>query len=125
MEPQAHGALIDALRSWASQYRQDPSMDELIRIHDKLTADPAGHRLRPSRRERTGTQDSVAPREEDIPGDIELARNNCQVLAQTLSFTDPAKEDISQNELIEVSSIKLVFPKHMKHMKTRFNNVNL
>jgi hypothetical protein len=108
LEPQVHGALIDALRSWASQYGQDPNMDELVRIHNKLNADPAGTRVRPLRRDRADTQESSVPREEDIPGDIELARNNCQVLAQTLSFTDPGKEDISKNELIQVFSIKLV-----------------
>jgi hypothetical protein len=114
LEPQVHGALIDALRSWASQYGQDPNMDELVRIHNKLNADPAGTRVRPLRRDRADTQESSVPREEDIPGDIELARNNCQVLAQTLSFTDPGKEDISKNELIQVFSIK-----------TRFHKVNL
>ena len=76
-------------------------MEDLIRIHDRLTADPIGTHIRSSRAHRT-PQEPPLPREEDIPGDIELARNNCQVLSQTLSFTDPSKEDIAKNELIQV-----------------------
>jgi hypothetical protein len=38
----------------------------------------------------------------DIDGDIELAKNNAQLFSQTLSFTDPTAEDITQNELIKV-----------------------
>lgn len=33
---------------------------------------------------------------------IEVAKNSAQVLSQTLSFTDPTKEDISKNTLIQV-----------------------
>jgi hypothetical protein len=93
--------MIDALQSWASQYRQDSSMDDLLRIHDRLTADPIGTHIRSSRTHRAPQEPSV-PHEEDIPGDIELAKNNCQVLSQTLSFTDPSTEDITKNELIQV-----------------------
>jgi hypothetical protein len=38
----------------------------------------------------------------DIDGDIELAKNNAQLFSQTLSFTDPTAEDITQNELVKV-----------------------
>jgi hypothetical protein len=106
-DPRVHGALIDSLQSWSSQYRQDPSMEDLIRLHDKLTADPIGTHIRSSRAHRT-PQEPTVPRVEDIPGDIELAKNNCQVLAQTLSFTDPSKEDIAKNELIQVSYVPIM-----------------
>ncbi|RUP47166.1 hypothetical protein BC936DRAFT_146058 [Jimgerdemannia flammicorona] len=36
-----------------------------------------------------------------LTSDIEVAKNNAQILSQTLSFTDPEKEDISKNELIQ------------------------
>ncbi|KAM3582229.1 hypothetical protein VKS41_005660 [Umbelopsis sp. WA50703] len=95
-------------------------MDELVRIHNKLNADPAGTRVRPLRRDRADTQESSVPREEDITGDIELARNNCQVLAQTLSFTDPGKEDISKNELIQefYGKCKDLHMTIMRHLQT-------
>ncbi|KAG2187595.1 hypothetical protein INT44_005284, partial [Umbelopsis vinacea] len=99
-DARVHGAMIDALQSWASQYRQDSSMDDLLRIHDRLTADPVGTHGRSPRTHRAPQEPSV-PREEDIPGDIELAKNNCQVLSQTLSFTDPNTEDITKNALIQ------------------------
>lgn len=35
--------------------------------------------------------------------DVELAKNNAQLFSQTLSFTDPTQEDITKNELIQVS----------------------
>lgn len=34
--------------------------------------------------------------------DVLLAKNNAQLFSQTLSFTDPTKEDITKNELIQV-----------------------
>lgn len=103
-DTRVHAAMIDALQSWASQYRQDSSMDDLLRIYDRLTADPVGTHARSSRTHRAPQERSL-PREEDIPGDIELAKNNCQVLSQTLSFTDPNTEDITKNELIQVKII--------------------
>jgi hypothetical protein len=103
-DTRVHGAMIDALQSWASQYRQDSSMDDLLRIYDRLTADPVGTHARSSRTHRAPQERSL-PREEDIPSDIELAKNNCQVLSQTLSFTDPNTEDITKNELIQVKII--------------------
>lgn len=42
----------------------------------------------------------------DVHGDIELAKNSAQLFSQTLSFTDPTKEDISKNALIQVKKKK-------------------
>jgi hypothetical protein len=38
----------------------------------------------------------------DVQEVIEIAKNSAQLLSQTLSFTDPTKEDISKNSLIQV-----------------------
>lgn len=40
--------------------------------------------------------------------DVLLAKNNAQLFSQTLSFTDPTKEDITKNELIQVVKKKVL-----------------
>lgn len=63
----------------------------MLLIHHQLTSGTSSHQS--------------LQRQMRIASDIEVAKNNAQILSQTLSFTDPEKEDISKNELIQVRGL--------------------
>lgn len=52
----------------------------------------------------------------DVNADIELAKNSAQLFSQTLSFTDPTKEDILKNTLIQV---RIQLKKTVSYISTR------
>ncbi|KAF7729164.1 hypothetical protein EC973_004932 [Apophysomyces ossiformis] len=109
-DDRVHGKLVQCLQNWADQYGLDPSYAAIRRIHENLmngVPPSAGSGRRNlfkapqvPRQEKTAVpQWQKSP--SDPLADVELAKNNAQLLSQTLSFTDPTQEDITKNELIQ------------------------
>ncbi|KAI8373531.1 hypothetical protein EDC96DRAFT_437891 [Choanephora cucurbitarum] len=88
LDDRVSGKLVQCLESWVSQTGGDPQFGSIRRAYDVMTQGnvlPYNTRQSPT----------------DVKSDIEIAKNSAQLFFQTLSFTDPTKEDISKNELIQ------------------------
>ncbi|KAI8988821.1 hypothetical protein BDB01DRAFT_783248, partial [Pilobolus umbonatus] len=82
---------------WRRQYDNNPEMLRTIRSHQALAAydDSVASRQLPH------GSSHARIKKHNVHEDIEFAKNSAQLLSQTLSFTDPTKEDIRKNELIQ------------------------
>ncbi|KAI8876406.1 hypothetical protein K501DRAFT_200486 [Backusella circina FSU 941] len=102
VDDRVHGKLAQCLGNWVNQYGNDPAFNAVRKAYDVMMN---GASLSGTRQPHHRSQQQRVPREEpqpvDINGDIELAKNNAQLFSQTLSFTDPTAEDITENDLIK------------------------
>ncbi|KAI8387346.1 hypothetical protein BD560DRAFT_382172 [Blakeslea trispora] len=101
LDDRVSGKLVQCLESWVHQTGGDPQFGSIRRAYDVMTQGnvlPHSNR-QPISRNKTSSNQPRQPT--DVKSDIEIAKNSAQLFFQTLSFTDPTKEDISRNELIQ------------------------
>ncbi|KAI8379081.1 uncharacterized protein BYT42DRAFT_312460 [Radiomyces spectabilis] len=108
--------LAQCLQNWVSQFGYDSSFQAVRHVHDMLMSGSAARptdrrRGRQSYGDRTAS-DHAASQPRDAMRDVEVAKNNAQLLSQTLSFTDPTQEDITKNELIQ--SYQTIISNHLQ-----------
>ncbi|KAI9483086.1 MAG: hypothetical protein EXX96DRAFT_556786 [Benjaminiella poitrasii] len=104
IDDRVRNKLAQCLETWVSQAGGNPQSGAIRRAFDIMIS-LQGHSLRHAGQAPSTTRTSSMPKERpkptDVNGDIELAKNSAQLFSQTLSFTDPTREDISKNELIQ------------------------
>ncbi|KAG0743306.1 hypothetical protein G6F57_010585 [Rhizopus arrhizus] len=90
LDPSVISKLAEYLDTWSSRYLRADKIQGLLKAREEMV-----QRISQQR----------PPREQvekmDVQEVIEIAKNSAQLLSQTLSFTDPTKEDISKNSLIQ------------------------
>ncbi|KAI8089668.1 uncharacterized protein BX664DRAFT_333597 [Halteromyces radiatus] len=121
-----HSKLVQCLQNWVSNDGTDPAFGTICRVHELVmhgVSQPVksgrlgGNLFKPYQLQSSATRNDITaatggkhnneyqqPRLNkpvDIMSDVEIAKNNAQLLSQTLSFTDPTQEDITKNELIQ------------------------
>ncbi|KAI8337183.1 hypothetical protein BC941DRAFT_426951 [Chlamydoabsidia padenii] len=124
-DDQVHSKLVQCLQNWVSHFGSDPAFGSICRVHElvmhgapsmKSGGRLGGNFFKPyqlpssmmtSRNtpyphpHPTAYQQPRLVKSTHIMSDVEIAKNNAQLLSQTLSFTDPIQEDITKNELIQ------------------------
>ncbi|KAI8070553.1 uncharacterized protein B0P05DRAFT_550159 [Gilbertella persicaria] len=118
VDDRVSGKLAQCLESWVGQVGGDPQFGAIRRAYDVMTQ---GSVLPNKRQQVARNQPSTVPRQPaDVKNDIEVAKNSAQLFFQTLSFTDPTKQDISQNELIQEFYAKCKKAQHIlgSHLET-------
>ncbi|CAO3594988.1 unnamed protein product [Absidia cylindrospora] len=119
-----HSKLVQCLQNWVSNFGTDPAFGAICRVHELVmhgipqptkSGRLGGNFFKPYQLPSSATPRNYSEnldganshrqpqlaRPVDITSDVEIAKNNAQLLSQTLSFTDPTKEDITKNELIQ------------------------
>ncbi|CEI90569.1 hypothetical protein RMCBS344292_04891 [Rhizopus microsporus] len=89
----ASSKLAESLDSWIVRYQGVSKTEALVKAQEEI--------VKQATIPRRGIRQSLEQPEMNIREMIEVAKNSAQVLSQTLSFTDPTKEDISKNTLIQ------------------------
>ncbi|KAI7908028.1 uncharacterized protein BX663DRAFT_482262 [Cokeromyces recurvatus] len=103
LDDRVRGKLTQCLETWIRQTRVNPQSGAIKKAYDTMISLHGGN-SQPSQILTIGNTNH-APRKMPTPTDmkdgIEVAKNSAQLFSQTLSFTDPTKEDISKNDLIQ------------------------
>ncbi|CAJ0757213.1 3453_t:CDS:2 [Entrophospora sp. SA101] len=93
--------VIQLLAALANTFQNEPSLYQFYNLYTKLTGNQGSQVPSQTRYYDGQDRNWDVSLEAKIAEDIEVAKNNVQLLTQTLSFTDPESEDITKNELIQ------------------------
>ncbi|PHZ08096.1 uncharacterized protein RHIMIDRAFT_242048 [Rhizopus microsporus ATCC 52813] len=93
IDPAVMVKLAESLDGWIVRYQGVSKTEALVKAQEEI--------VKQATMPRRGIRQSLEQPEVNIREMIEVAKNSAQVLSQTLSFTDPTKEDISKNTLIQ------------------------
>ncbi|CAG8500385.1 6127_t:CDS:10 [Acaulospora colombiana] len=100
--------LIGILGELSQMFQDEPSLWPISDLYGRLIGEsiprPRQVEIDPQRRTISSIPTQAIPAKpsiEQIMDDVELAKNNTQLFAQMISFTDPENEDITKNELIQ------------------------
>ncbi|RGB24761.1 hypothetical protein C1646_725393 [Rhizophagus diaphanus] len=94
--------IVTLLGTLTEMFRNEPSLYQISNLYSKLT----GIRVSSTQKsaqfsiQQNNISNEVSTKVK-ISETIEISKNNIQLFTQTLSFTDPEKEDITKNELIQ------------------------
>ncbi|GBB83683.1 hypothetical protein RclHR1_10380006 [Rhizophagus clarus] len=94
--------IVTLLSTLTEMFRNEPSLYQISNLYSKLT----GVRVISTQKsvqhsiQQNNISNEVSTKVK-ISETIEISKNNIQLFTQTLSFTDPEKEDIAKNELIQ------------------------
>lgn len=97
--------LAEYLDTWTSRYLRADRIQGLLKAREEIVQRIS--QQRPPREQVEQVREvpdrmTIDGLKMDVQEVIEIAKNSAQLLSQTLSFTDPTKEDISKNSLIQV-----------------------
>ncbi|KAI7863994.1 hypothetical protein BDF14DRAFT_1839146 [Spinellus fusiger] len=125
-DDKVYSKLAQCLENWVELFGTEPSFVAVRRVYEHVLMQQQPHQQHQQQQRRRSVRDSQAHREPnahyvsaDPKTDIELAKNNAQLFSQTLSFTDPTQEDITQNSLMQefytkCQSLQKVVSEHLQ-----------
>ncbi|CAO3702434.1 unnamed protein product [Rhizopus stolonifer] len=96
LDPTVVTKLAECLDTWASRYHRADKMGGILKAREEVVQRVSRQRPSDPRQPQPQPQQPV-----DVRETIEIAKNSAQLFSQTLSFTDPTKEDIAKNTLIQ------------------------
>ncbi|EXX51009.1 hypothetical protein RhiirA5_415783 [Rhizophagus irregularis] len=94
--------IVTLLGTLTEMFRNEPSLYQISNLYSKLTGIRVSSTQKSSQLsiQQNNISNEVSTKVK-ISETIEISKNNIQLFTQTLSFTDPEKEDITKNELIQ------------------------
>ncbi|RIA92500.1 hypothetical protein C1645_764997 [Glomus cerebriforme] len=93
--------IVKLLGSLTEMFRNEPSLYQISNLYSKLTGTQVQTQKSVKYPIQNNNISNDVSTKAKIAEVIEISKNNIQLLTQTLSFTDPEKEDITKNELIQ------------------------